>query len=227
MSSILEAKGLVKRFRLDGEEVMAVAGVDLSLAGGEFLSIMGPSGSGKTTLLNLLGGLDVPSEGVILLEGRNLIRLSERERDALRLHRIGFVFQTFNLIPTLTALENVLLPMEAARMRNGARQERARYLLELVGLRERLHHLPKQLSAGERQRVGIARSLANRPSLILADEPTGNLDSQNTGEIVRLLQQVRSTEKTAIVTVTHNPEVAACADRVLRMRDGRIVGEGV
>ncbi|MCC6446973.1 MAG: ABC transporter ATP-binding protein [Armatimonadetes bacterium] len=221
--AIIETRNLVKRFRMDGQEVTAVAGVNLTIRAGELLGLMGPSGSGKTTLLNLLGTLDTPTEGAILLEGKDLARLTEPERDALRLRRIGFVFQSFNLIPTLTALENVLLPMEAARMPGPERRKRAHSLLKTVGLKGRLNHLPRQLSAGERQRVGVARSLANRPALILADEPTGNLDSRNTDEIVRLLQEVSQSHDTAVVIVTHNPEVTDHADRILRMRDGLIV----
>jgi len=197
--------------------------LDLTVPNGQFLAIVGPSGSGKTTLLGLMAGLDAPTSGTIEIGGTEITALDEDRLAVLRGARIGFVFQFFHLVPSLTALENVLVPMELVG-RKGAR-ERAAALLAEVGLAERAHHYPTQLSGGEQQRVAIARALANDPPLILADEPTGNLDGQNGRHILDLLLSVRSARKVTLVLVTHDAEIAALADAKLTLRDGRPVPE--
>ena len=197
--------------------------LDLSVSDGQFLAIVGPSGSGKTTLLGLMAGLDAPTSGTIEIGGTDITALDEDRLAVLRGARIGFVFQFFHLVPSLTALENVLVPMELVG-RRGAR-ERAAALLTEVGLAERAHHYPTQLSGGEQQRVAIARALANDPPLILADEPTGNLDGQNGRHILDLLLSVRAARKVTLVLVTHDAEIAGLADANLTLRDGRPVPE--
>ncbi len=222
---VIEARGLTRIFTVGGEDIRAVDGVDLVIGRGEFVSIMGPSGSGKTTLLNLLGCLDRPTSGTVLFQGQDVSQLSERQRDSLRLRRLGFIFQTFNLLPTLTALENVMLPLEIAGVSSDERVKRAEELLSWVGLLRRAHHRPGELSSGENQRVAIARALANQPLVLLADEPTGNLDSKTTREIVILLQRVNIEYGTAVILVTHDPEVARAGTRLVRMSDGRIMAK--
>jgi putative ABC transport system ATP-binding protein len=219
---IFETKRLSKVFIVGGEEIKAVNNVDLTLSQGEFLGIMGPSGSGKTTLLNLIGCLDRPTSGKLFFEGKDTSLLKDKELDLLRLRKIGFIFQTFNLLPTLTAMENVMLPMMIGGMNLRQREGRAKQLLSWVGLSHRLKHYPKQLSAGESQRVAIARALANLPLLILADEPTGNLDLKSKEEIASLLKRVNMEYGTAILLVTHDPSIAKVAAKVLPMVDGRI-----
>lgn len=208
--------------RQGGAAVAAVRGVDLVVAPGEFVALMGPSGCGKSTLLNLIAGVDVPDRGEVHVLGQRIDRLSEAERAALRLRRIGFVFQRFHLLPVLTAAENVELVLAEAGVPRAERQRRVAELLAYVGLAERARHRPPQLSGGEQQRVAIARALANGPALILADEPTGELDRATGAEILRLFRQVHR-EGTTLLVVTHDPDVAACAERVVRMRDGRIL----
>ncbi len=207
------------------ERVRALQGVDLHLPPGEFVSVEGPSGCGKTTLLNLVGLLDSPTEGEVRWNGEAVGRRSDRERARLRLERVGFIFQRFYLLPTLTALENVELPMRALRRSRPERRARAERLLDEVGLRERARAYPHQLSGGEEQRVAIARALANGPGLLLADEPTGELDSANAGAILDLLGRVRAERNATLVLVTHNPEVAGRARRHLAMRDGRVIAD--
>ena len=219
---LVETEKLSKMFVMGGEEIAAVDNVDLVIDKGEFLAIMGPSGSGKTTLLNLIGCLDRPTGGRIFFQGQDISRLKERELDLLRLEKIGFIFQTFNLLPTLTALENVIFPMSVAKMGSTSAEQRAEELLSWVGLSHRLRHYPKQLSAGENQRVAIARALANQPLLLLADEPTGNLDSKSSEEIATLLKRINAEYKTAILLITHDPGIGEIADKVFRMIDGRI-----
>ena len=219
---IVETRDLSRAFRVGSQEIMALDSLSLQIAKGEFVGIMGPSGSGKTTLLNLLGCLDQPSSGSIVFEGQDISGLNEREIDDLRLKRMGFIFQTFNLMPTFTALENVAFPMEIAGIPRDERTERARQLLRQLGLIERIHHKPRELSAGENQRVAIARALANNPSVILADEPTGNLDSRTTEEISQLLSELNTEYQVAIVLVTHDASVAQAASRRLWMIDGRL-----
>jgi len=216
----LELRHVTKRLRSGDRELVVVDRVDLAVAPGEFLAVLGPSGSGKSTLLGLAAGLDRPSSGEVLLDGEPIQDLSEDALARLRRGRIGFVFQSFQLLGNLTALENVLLPLELAG--RPAAAQRARELLAAVGLAERGHHYPAQLSGGEQQRVALARAFAVEPSLLLADEPTGNLDGATGAVVLDLLSRLRSEQGTALVLVTHDPEVAARADRRIHLRDGRI-----
>ena len=219
MDTLIETRELTKIYG-DGQSVRALDGVDLLVEDGEMVAIMGPSGSGKSTLLNVLGGLDLPTGGVVLLDGQDLASI--RNLDRFRAKTVGFVFQMHNLLPTLTAQENVEVPMRGQPIRRRARRERARELLSLVGLADRTHHLPPQLSGGERQRVAIARALANQPRLILADEPTGNLDTTAGEEIMHLLADLNVSQGTTVMVVTHDRRVARATDRIVTMRDGRI-----
>ena len=211
----------------EGAEVRALQDVDLEIDRGEVVVVMGPSGSGKSTLLNLIGTLDVPTSGRVLIEGKNIGTLSSNQLSELRHEKIGFVFQFFNLVPILTALENVVLPcipyMEEPQTKL---EERARYLLELVGMSHRLDHLPSQLSGGEQQRVAIARALINAPAIILADEPTGNIDTRAGDEIMELMMSVRDYWEGTAVIVTHSPRVAAFAERAYFLKDGAVVDQG-
>ncbi len=217
---VVELQDVSKRYK-DGA-VSALDKVSLSIRFGDFACIVGPSGSGKSTLLNMLGLLDLPDEGRVLFEGQPMDRSAQI--DHLRLNRIGFVFQSFYLLPNLTALENVQVPLIGGTVRPREREERARHLLEKVGLENRLDHLPSQLSIGQRQRVAIARSLVNQPSLLLADEPTGNLDSASGAEILNLLRSFHRDLGMTLVIVTHDAAIAAQGSRVIRLSDGRIVG---
>jgi ABC-type lipoprotein export system ATPase subunit len=204
----------------DGEGVRALDGVTLTIRAGEFVAVMGPSGSGKSTLLNLLGALDRPTSGVCKVNGQDVTQI--KDLDHFRSKTVGFVFQLHNLIPTLTARENVEVPLQEERMSDAARRQRAEELLNLVGLGDRMNFMPAQLSGGQRQRVAIARALANRPAIILADEPTGNLDSKSTDEIMDLMRQLNREQGTTFIVVTHNPAVARAADRIVTVRDGKI-----
>jgi ABC-type lipoprotein export system ATPase subunit len=215
--AFLAARGLVKYYP-DGH-VQALRGVSLDINEAESVAITGPSGCGKSTLLHLLGGLDRPTEGEVYFRDQPLAKL---DLDNFRAHQVGFVFQTFYLLPTLTALENVQVPMFEGSLALRERVERASRLIEDVGLADRRTHYPNQLSIGQRQRVAIARSLANDPSLLLADEPTGNLDSQSQDEIIQLLHRLRDKRKLTLVIVTHSHEVARAADRQIAMKDGQI-----
>lgn len=219
---IYRLEGVTKVYRSEGFETKALTGVDLEVERGEYLAIVGPSGSGKSTLLYIMGLLDKPTTGKVFLEGRDVSDLSDKEASKLRSQHIGFVFQMFNLIPWMTALENVTLAASVAKLPKKEALKRARELLELVGLGHRLNHKPTQLSGGEQQRVAIARALINKPSVLLADEPTGTLDSATGAQIVRLLRELTSKGVT-VVAVTHNPDVAAVADRIVKLRDGRVV----
>ncbi len=220
--SISEVRGAWKTYAMGHEvEVNALTGASLTVREGEFVAIIGASGSGKSTLLHILGFMDRPSRGDVFFEGREVTGLTDAEMTAARSREIGFVFQTFNLMPALTVLENVMLPMRWGPIPRFERRGRARALLEQVGLGHRLHHHPRNLSGGERQRVALARSLANRPKLLLADEPTGQLDSVTGEKIVELFQQLNREGQT-IVVVTHNPEVAARARVIYRMKDGQL-----
>ncbi len=217
-------KNVHKVYPMGEVNVPALRGIDLTIRPGEFVAIMGPSGSGKSTLMHLLGCLDLPSDGIVQLDGHDVTKLDEDTVAQIRGKKIGFVFQTFNLIPTLTALENVELPLFFQGVPRAERRARAIELLRKVGLEGRAHHKPAQLSGGERQRVAIARALANDPEIILADEPTGNLDSESGQAILDLLAQLHREGKT-IILVTHNPEAAAYAQRIVRIKDGRLVEE--
>jgi len=207
------------------EEVCALRGIDLVLPAGAFVSVEGPSGCGKTTLLNLVGLLDAPTEGELRWDGAAVGLRSDRERSRLRLQTVGFIFQRFYLLPTLTAAENVELPMRALGVPRAERRARAEELLREVGLQERARAYPHQLSGGEEQRVAIARAVANGPGLLLADEPTGELDSKSAGVVLDLLVRVRAARSATLVLVTHNPEVAARASRHLALLDGRLVAD--
>lgn len=217
--SVIETRDLTRVYG-DGGQVRALDGVSFKVRAGEFVAIVGPSGSGKSTLLNLLGALDRPTSGDVIINGKSLSRI--RNLDRLRSRAIGFVFQMHNLIPTLTAAENVEVPLQETMWNPLARRHRAAELLEVVGLSPRRNYLPGQMSGGERQRVAIARALANRPALVLADEPTGNLDTQNTADIMRLLQEINVRQGATIIAVTHNHEVASATGRIITLRDGRI-----
>ncbi len=220
--TIVETRDLVKIYG-DGTQVRALNGVNMRVTRGEFISVMGPSGSGKSTLLNMIGALDRPTGGRVLVDGQDLGEV--RDLDTFRARTVGFVFQLHNLIPTLTARENVEVPMMGQPVGRAERRRRAEELLALVGLADRMDHLPSQLSGGERQRVAIARALANQPSLVLADEPTGDLDSQSGAEIIQLMRRLNRELGTTFIIVTHDPAVARQTERVLVMRDGRIVRE--
>jgi putative ABC transport system ATP-binding protein len=221
----LETRDLTKVYGEGDTEVRALDGVSLAIARGESVAIMGPSGSGKSTLLHLLGALDTPSSGQIELGGERYDGLGEGELTKLRRDRIGFVFQFFNLLPSLTAEENVLLPALIAGRRDAEIRERARKLLERVGLSTRASHLPGELSGGEQQRVSIARALLTRPEIVLADEPTGNLDTRSSEGVLELLRELNAQEAQTLVIVSHDPAAAATAARVVFLRDGRVAGE--
>jgi putative ABC transport system ATP-binding protein len=218
---LIACRDLVRVYGGEKKGYQALRGVSFAIARGEFAAVMGPSGCGKSTLLNILGLLDRPTSGSFLLDGRDAAGLGDAERTALRRQTMGFVFQAFNLLPRLSALENVCLPMTYAGARRPEREARARELLDKVGLGRKAHHTPLELSGGERQRVGIARSLANRPAVLLADEPTGNLDSQSSAEILAMLRELNASGMT-IVLVTHDPNIAKGAQRMLRLKDGRL-----
>jgi len=220
--SILRSESLTRTYPSGGREITVLRDITFELEAGGILVITGPSGSGKSTLLGLLAGLDRPSSGRVLLDGRDLSNLTEDERAQVRAESVGFVFQSFHLIPTLTARENVQVPLEL-RGENG--RARADELLQRVGLGDRGHHYPAQLSGGEQQRVAVARAFANRPKLLFADEPTGNLDAVNGQNVVELLSELNLELGTTVVLVTHEPDLAARAHRVLRLRDGAVVGD--
>ncbi len=221
---IVETRDLTKIYG-DGAEVRALDGVNLRIVQGEFVSVMGPSGSGKSTLLHLIGALDRPTSGQVIVAGQDLATVKNLDR--FRSQTVGFVFQLHNLIPTLTALENVEIPLYEQRISARKRRERARELLELVGLGDRLRHLPNILSGGERQRVAVARALANRPAIVLADEPTGELDSVSAKEMINMMHKLNHELGTTFIVVTHDPAVARQTERILVLDSGRIVREDV
>jgi len=219
---LLSARGLTKTYVMGKRSLEVLRGVDVEIARGDFLALRGASGAGKSTLLHLIGGLDMPNAGEIFFDGDNLSQFSERRLTDFRNRRVGFVFQAYHLLPELTALENVYLPARIARMVTGDARKIAGELLARVGLKDRLDHKPSELSGGEQQRVAIARALINEPVLLLADEPTGNLDSRTGGEIMELLQSLRTEKQTTLVIATHDAKVAALAPRVIELVDGRI-----
>ena len=223
MSFAAQARDLTKTYFLKGETVRALRGVSFTVPQGDYVAVMGPSGSGKSTLLNLLGCLDRPTAGQLMLGDRDVAQLSDDQLSDVRAGDIGFVFQSYNLIAQLTVIENVEVPLHYQGVLDRNARQRCRELAEMVGLGDRLNHRPSQLSGGQQQRVAIARSLANDPVFILADEPTGNLDSVTTEEILRLLERLNSEAGKTIIMVTHEDEVSAHAKRIIRLRDGQIV----
>ncbi len=220
---ILDAKSLTKIYEENGKKIAALSQFSLQVPKGKFVSIMGPSGSGKTTLLNILGCLDTPTSGQFVLGGLDITKMKEAELPKIRAEKIGFIFQKFNLIPTLTALENIELPMELTKTNKGTRRARALYLLKSVGLEDMETRKPSKLSAGEQQRVAIARALANDPAIILADEPTGNLDSKTGLEIIRLLGRLSLEEKRTIILVTHDKRMASLSHQMYFLKDGKLL----
>jgi putative ABC transport system ATP-binding protein len=221
---LLKTEGLVKDYYVGCQAVRALCGVSVEVERGEFVAVMGPSGSGKSTYLNLLGCLDTPTAGWYILDGDDVSSLSRDHLAHIRNRKIGFIFQTFNLLPRTTALENVALPLMYGEIPRRERRKKAEAVLEALGLSDRSHHLPTQLSGGEQQRVAIARALVNDPALILADEPTGNLDTRTGTEIMSLLQRFNR-QGVTIVLVTHESEIARFAQRILLFRDGRLIGD--
>jgi putative ABC transport system ATP-binding protein len=219
----VQVENVEKVYKLGEIPVQALKDVSLELQKGEFVAIMGPSGSGKTTLLNLIGVLDKPTKGKIYIDGRDITKLKEKELTRLRRSTVGYIFQFYNLIPVLSAFENVELPMLIAGMARKEREERAHHLLEKVGLAGRENHRPDELSGGEQQRVAIVRALANKPSVVLADEPTGDLDSKTGKEVMQALRDLSSNEGATVIVVTHDPMVADMASKIFEMRDGSII----
>lgn len=221
--TIIELKNVWKIYQMGEEEVKALSGMNMEVKKGEFLSLMGPSGSGKSTAMNMIGCLDVPTKGNIFLEGKDIAKMSESDLAQIRGRKIGFIFQQFNLIPTLTAIENITLPMMFQNIPREERVKRAKKLLEMVDLGDRLYHKPTELSGGQQQRVAIARSLSNNPEVVLADEPTGNLDSKTGNSVIDFLKKLHKNEGKTIIMVTHDLNVAKHADRTEYLLDGKIV----
>lgn len=221
MDNVIHIRNIVRNFQLGSETVYVLKGIDLDIERGDYVAIMGPSGSGKSTLMNLLGCLDTPTSGTYILNNQDVSKLSDDQLAEIRNKEIGFVFQTFNLLPRTTALDNVALPMIYAGASKSDREARATEVLTDVGLADRIHHKPNELSGGQRQRVAVGRALVNKPSIILADEPTGNLDSKTSLEILQLFDDIHTAGNTVIV-VTHEEDVAARAARIIRLRDGMI-----
>ena len=219
--SLLELKHLGKKYKIGTEEINALRNIDLKIEKGEYVALMGPSGSGKSTLMNIVGCLDSPSEGKYFLNGKEVSKMTEDELAGIRNNEIGFIFQTFNLVPRSSALDNVALPLVYAGIKKDERLKRAKQTLVEVGLGDRISHKPNELSGGQRQRVAVARALVNNPSIILADEPTGNLDSKTSEEIMSLFREIHKLGNTIIV-VTHEEEIAQHANRIVRIKDGMI-----
>ncbi len=219
-SSMIHVRGLRKTYRVGEVDVYALRGVDLDVAHGEFLAVVGPSGSGKSTLFNILGGLAAPTSGEVFIDGTNLREMKESQRTEMRQRKVGFVFQKYNLLPTLSAADNIALAQDIAH--NKTRPADFDQTLELLGIKNRLRHKPSALSGGEQQRVAIARALVNQPALLLADEPTGNLDTENSNAVLEILKGLNKRIGQTVLMITHNPEAAAFADRIVHMRDGQI-----
>jgi len=224
--AIIKLENIWKTYYLDRVEISALRGVNLEIAPGNFVSIMGPSGSGKSTLLNMIGCLDIPTKGSVLLKNRDISLLSENELSYLRGKTIGFVFQEFNILPNLTALENVVLPMIFQSVASGERIKRAKEILSSLGLGKRISHRAMELSGGERQRVAIARAFANDPEMVIADEPTGNLDSASGKKIMEILTDFHQKQGKTVVVVTHDPNIANYSEQIINIRDGQIVVDG-
>lgn len=222
---VVELVDVTKTYRLGEVDVQALRGVNMKVNRGDIVAIMGPSGSGKSTILNLVGALDRPTSGKVIIAGKNISRMSENKLGEIRRDSIGYIFQFYNLIPVLTAYENVELPMLIAGVGKEKRSARARELLELVGLADRARHRPDELSGGEQQRVAVARALSKKPPLVLADEPTGDLDSKSGMQVMTILRDLSKKELSTVVLVTHDHQMASLADRILEIRDGRIVKE--
>lgn len=227
MENIISVKNLVKTFQIGEQELRALDGVSFDVREGEFTAIMGPSGSGKSTMLNLLGCLDQPTSGSYRFDNEEVKELNSGQLVKIRRHKIGFIFQDFNLLPRLSALKNVELPLIYQGYRPKTRQSKAREMLEAVGLGHRVSHKPTQLSGGEKQRVAIARALVSEPRIILADEPTGNLDSKNGEDILKLLTQIHKERKVTIVMITHDAHIAKSAERIIHLKDGKIHEKGI
>lgn len=219
---VLITEKMSKVYTLGGRKVHALSNIDLKVKKNDFISIMGPSGSGKTTLLNMLGCLDKPTSGKVILDNVDVVSVPENNLYDIRRNKVGFIFQTFNLLPYLSAIENIELPMEGTNKSKKERNLRSTELLKLVGLSERRDHRPHSLSAGERQRVAIARALANNPAIVLADEPTGNLDGKNKLEIIKLLEKLNTDQGTTIIMITHDKNIASKANRMLFLTDGKL-----
>jgi len=219
---IVSAAGVKRRYKMGDEVVWALAGVDIDIYRGEYLSIMGPSGSGKSTLFNMIGGLDRPTEGTVMMDGHDVRKMNARQIAFLRCNKVGFIFQTFNLVQVMTAEQNVMLPLTFAGKSDEQASKRARELLELVGLGSRYDHRPEQLSGGQQQRVAIARAMANDPDIILADEPTGNLDLKTGEEIIKMLDRFKRESGKTIISATHDHKMLAASDRVVYLVDGKI-----
>lgn len=225
MRTIIKLENVWKVYKLGKIDVPALAGVSLEIKEKTFLSIIGPSGSGKSTLLNIIGCLDFPTKGKVFLDGQNIEELPEKDLAKIRGKKIGFVFQQFNLFPNLNALENVTLPMIFQKISEKEREIRAKKLLDMVGLKDRLNHKPAELSGGEQQRVAIARALANDPEIIIADEPTGNLDSKSGAIIMDILKKLHQEKNTTMVVVTHDPKIASYSEQIIKIQDGKIIEE--
>lgn len=219
---IIQLKSVSKIYKMGKENLIVLDNITLDILEGEFVAIMGPSGSGKSTLANAIGGLDIIDSGKIIVDGEELSELDDKELSLYRNEKVGFVFQAFNLIPTFTAVENVMLPLILTGVSSKIRKEKAEECLKIVGLENRVNHKPNELSGGERQRVSIARALVNQPKIIIADEPTGNLDSKKSSEIISILKNLNVNSKITLLVITHDPNVANEADRILNMQDGKL-----
>jgi len=222
----VEARGLTKVYHVGEVDVHALRGVDLCVARGEFVAVVGPSGSGKSTLFHILGGLTPPTAGSVKIDGRELTEMTDAERTRLRKTSVGFVFQKYNLLPTLSAADNIAIARDIAGKSKEPRDAQFEEALKLLGIEGRLNHKPRALSGGEQQRVAIARAIVNHPALLLADEPTGNLDTQNSDAVLALMRDLNKRTGQTILMITHNPEAAAYADRIVHMRDGRVSDQG-